>query len=316
VQGERTGQREYYAPDGDVLLSDAFLATHCFSVTRHRREREVLGLQFEPNRRGIVPEIRGTLWVDTTTAELRSLDFRYVEVERDDGVDAGEAGGHVSFEYLPSGAWIVNEWYIRMPKLGERLGRGGRMEIALLGYVDVGGEVRALEVGDASADGSGAIGSVRGVVWDSIHGRGLAEAVVSVMGTELRALTEEDGAFMIPGVPVGEHHVAFFHDDPTAWGLGASFARVRVRENRTADVALGLPRFRTAARVVCLGSGADVGAVLIGKVEKDALAIIERCIDQIEKALPKVPSDEFTRIEAVYHRAVAAFSAVAFKKAA
>ena len=55
---------------------------------------------------------------------------------------------------------------------------------------------------------------------------------------------------------------------------------------------------------------------LIGKVEKDALAIIERCIDQIEKALPKVPSDDFTRIEAVYHRAVAAFSAVAFKKAA
>ena len=94
VQGDLQGQREYYAPDADVLLSSVFLAQHCFSIEEHDDDERLIGLAFEPIEERDVPDITGVLWVDSTTAELRTLDFRYHGV---DDVPDNESGGRVSF---------------------------------------------------------------------------------------------------------------------------------------------------------------------------------------------------------------------------
>jgi hypothetical protein len=63
---------------------------------------------------------------------------------------------------------------------------------------------------------------------------------------------------------VGEHQVTFFHDDPSAWGLGSPFLEVVVSEGRSAEIALALPGFRRAALIVCSGVGTDAQAALVG----------------------------------------------------
>jgi len=262
VQGELTGQREYYAPDADVLLSGTFLAGHCFSIAESEGDPELVGLAFEPTDDRGVPDIAGTIWVDSTTAELKTLDFRYTDLGE---VPDNEAGGSVWFEYLPSGAWIVRYWYIRMPKFGQRT-RRGRPDLVLLGYVDVGGQVRPLATADLSMTSSGARGAVRGVVWDSIHGQGLAGATVTVFGTRQQARTDAEGRFYLAGVPPGEQRLTFFHDVTEAWGLGASLVTVSVAQGGEAQARLAVPPFRQVARVVCLGSGGESETVLMGKL--------------------------------------------------
>lgn len=251
------GSRDYYAPDADVLLSDAFLGRHCFSLTEHDDER-VLGLSFEPTSDETI-DIVGTLWVDTTTAELQSLDFRYV---REEGVPENESGGRVSFEYLSTGAWIVHEWYIRMPSLS----RDRRGDIVLVGYVDVGGKATPLVERQASEGDPDAVGAVRGVVRDSVGGRVLEGATVRVLGTDLEAVTDGAGEFVLPSVPVGGHRISFTHAEVEAWGLGPTLAEVEVEERLTTEVRLSVPGFRSVASVVCQGSGLRARAVLVGDV--------------------------------------------------
>ena len=261
VQGELTGQREYYAPDADVLLSTTFLTEHCFSIEESDFDPRLVGLAFEPLEEREVPDIEGVIWVDSTTAELKTLDFRYTSLG---DVPENEAGGSVWFEYLPSGAWIVRSWYIRMPKFGQRV-RRGRTSLVLLGYVDVGGQVSPIERA-AAAGPPTAFGAVRGVVWDSIRGRGLEGATVSVFGTRVQARTDAYGRFYLPDVPTGEQKLTFYHDDTEAWGLGGSLVPVDVAESGEARAELAIPSFRQVARIVCLGSGGGAETVLLGRI--------------------------------------------------
>ncbi len=261
VQGGLTGQLEYYAPDAEVLLSGRFLAEHCFSLSKSDDER-IVGLSFEPVDDKDVPDIRGTLWVDTTTAELQSLEYRYTNLY---DFPKNDGGGYVSFQYLPTGAWIVGGWYIRMPRIGVREIRG-RSRYTVLGYVDVGGRVSPQEPRAVTIDPDAPRGSLTGIVYDSIRGKGLADATVTLLGTDIETTTDGAGRFAFPEVPVGSHEVAFSHDDPRAWGLGSAFVAVDVEEGVTSSAYLALPGFRQAARIVCMGSGNDAETVLVGHV--------------------------------------------------
>lgn len=105
---------KFYAPDAEVLLSDSFLRRHCFRLVRGDSVAPgLLGLEFEPRPNGWVPDIAGVLWIDRGTAELRQLDYGYVNVDLPIHVDY--AGGNVRFDQLPDGGWIVQWWEIRTP---------------------------------------------------------------------------------------------------------------------------------------------------------------------------------------------------------
>ncbi len=121
VRDSLDGRLAFYGPDASLLLSDAFLDTHCF---RPRRGKDgLVGLDFEPVRAPSRVDVRGTLWLDGASAELRWIDFGYVGLrERDDLGIGEEASGRVEFDRIEDGGWIVREWRIRVPIDSEEYG--------------------------------------------------------------------------------------------------------------------------------------------------------------------------------------------------
>lgn len=131
----------FYAPDAEILLSDGFAATHCFRVRRGRDETAALvGLGFEPNAGRSLPDVAGTLWIDTATAALRFMQFNYTGV--DYGPRTRELGGRLDFTRLPNGAWIVEKWRIRGPVLfARRASTGGVERRRISSFLEAGAEV-------------------------------------------------------------------------------------------------------------------------------------------------------------------------------
>ncbi|MFO7588082.1 MAG: carboxypeptidase-like regulatory domain-containing protein [Gemmatimonadota bacterium] len=114
VRDSVEGRLAFYGPDASLLLSDPFLDTHCF---RPRRGREgLVGLAFEPASAPGRIDVRGTLWLDGESAELRWIDFEYAGMRQRNDLGIGEeASGRVAFERIEDGGWIVREWRIRVP---------------------------------------------------------------------------------------------------------------------------------------------------------------------------------------------------------
>ncbi|MGH7530530.1 MAG: carboxypeptidase-like regulatory domain-containing protein [Gemmatimonadales bacterium] len=128
----------YYAPDADVLTSDPFVRTHCFETRIGEDETAgLLGLAFEPIPDRPVPDIAGVLWISEETGELRHLEFAYTDLPQD--VVAPRAGGRVEFLRVPSGAWVVRDWVIRMPRAAVRYANYGPDRPVVTGFRESGG---------------------------------------------------------------------------------------------------------------------------------------------------------------------------------
>ena len=142
VETPTFGTWRYYAPDADVLLSDAFLDTHCFRLQRtERNDEQLIGLSFEPIPGRRVPEVKGVLWLDQSTARLRSIEFGYVNLHSE--VRGQYGGGEVILAELPNGTWIVTEWEIRMPSfVVEQDSRGRPRRTVVTGYRSAGAVVQ------------------------------------------------------------------------------------------------------------------------------------------------------------------------------
>ncbi|HEX8359768.1 MAG TPA: hypothetical protein VF613_06670 [Longimicrobium sp.] len=110
----------FYAPYAAALRSDAFVDQHCVRV--QASEEGLIGLAFEPVPGRRVPDIRGTMWLDRATAELRRMEYQYTGLRGRRPSD--EAGGTLEFRRRPDGAWIVSRWRIRVPLLAPDLPRG------------------------------------------------------------------------------------------------------------------------------------------------------------------------------------------------
>ena len=135
VQGTPETGYQYFAPDARVILSDTFLRTYCFWVSDHPDDAGQVGLSFRPDEPRDVSEIEGTLWLDRSTAELQTLEFRHSPLPF--GVRNRHQGGEVRFLRLDGGEWVVSDWWLRMPVLAERRGderrrRADRIEVAEL----------------------------------------------------------------------------------------------------------------------------------------------------------------------------------------
>ena len=124
----------YYGPDETVLLSDQFAATHCFRVVRDPGKTGKIGIEFDPAPGRTMGEIKGVLWVDQSTAELRELIFRYVNAGL---MERFRAGGFARFRRLSSGSWIVDDWALRGPILEKRPGTFSDFKVT--GFVEDGG---------------------------------------------------------------------------------------------------------------------------------------------------------------------------------
>jgi hypothetical protein len=142
VRRESDGDLSFFAPDELVLLSESFLATHCFDTPKEDADPSLAELRFRPIRGRSVPDVEGTAYVDTLTGELRSISFRFVAPRTLLPATAKLAGGDVALLRLPNGQWIVTSWAIRMP-IYMRVGTPPI--IIVRGYREVGGTVDPLE---------------------------------------------------------------------------------------------------------------------------------------------------------------------------
>ncbi len=105
----------FVAPDLDALLSPAFLDNHCFSAHRGALgDSSLVGLDFAPTSSSRHIDIRGTFWLERSTAELRALTFYYDKLPYY-GSDT-LAGGRIEFVHVSSGEWVLTHWSIRMPR--------------------------------------------------------------------------------------------------------------------------------------------------------------------------------------------------------
>jgi len=155
----------YWAPDAEVLLSETFASAHCLGlVDGAGAQTGWIGLAFRPQEfhRGFV-DVRGTLWLDRATSELRRMEFRYEGLPL--AMQRVEPGGDVEFTRLPDGTWFVSTWQIRMPRMTTGPGTA-----RLVGTFVKGGEVWRMRRGGnllftngreepQAASGSGAPGA-------------------------------------------------------------------------------------------------------------------------------------------------------------
>jgi len=157
VRATGTGGVKFHAPDAEVLLSESFISRHCYRLQHETiAGRRRIGVQFEPMPGRRLPDISGVLWIDLETAELLALDFHYEVLNVP--FDTEQLGGHVEFDRLPDGAWIVRRWTIRTPVTrgtGARSFSGRRrpVNLRLGGLYEEGQEVTAVwRTGDLQAD--------------------------------------------------------------------------------------------------------------------------------------------------------------------
>lgn len=144
-------QVQFHAPDAHVLLSEPFVGSHCYRVSAPHAERpEWIGVAFAPaeQRLGIV-EVHGTLWLDRESAELRRLDFGYVDLP--DDIEAAKPRGQVDFLRLPTDAWVVSRWELRLPRTDAVLSGTGNVRAAPARQLNVmkisGGELMTVHRG-------------------------------------------------------------------------------------------------------------------------------------------------------------------------
>lgn len=202
----------YFAPDAGALISDPFLDTHCFGLREGEEGR--IGLIFRPLEGREVPEIGGVLWVNAATSELERLEFVYLNLIR--SREVGEPGGEVAFTRLPDGAWIVREWRIRMPHLAEA--RRGR--IWRSAYREEGGVTWAIKDVHGRTILHAGSATISGVVTGPPGtGPPPEPVVVELVGTSLRAMTEEDGSFLLSGLDEGRHVLRVQHPLLSKWGI-------------------------------------------------------------------------------------------------
>ena len=229
------GSRVFYAPDAAVLTSPEFLRDHCFSIARDARVRPALiGLAFQPTRDRLHPDIRGALWMDSATFELRLVEFTYTSVPS--LAAAGEARGEVQFKHLPNAGWHVSKWFIRMPEMRSLAPSpsspfGGRDEVAR--YREEGGDV-AVEGTAALARGA----VLNGRAFDSTGRAPLRGATVRLSGTRYSAPVNADGSFRLDSIPAGAYTLALEQASYAALGLLAAEQELEIAENSTSVTAV------------------------------------------------------------------------------
>lgn len=130
----------YQGPDLAVLFSSSFLSLHCLraELPGPGQDPGLVGVGFEPVLDRTVSDIGGVLWMDRQTLELKNLEFHYTGLRK---LDDKHAGGEIDFRRLPSGAWVIQRWWIRAPMA---LLRGTADTIGVGGYRETGATVTGI----------------------------------------------------------------------------------------------------------------------------------------------------------------------------
>ena len=250
----------FYAPEARTLIAEEFLRTHCFRVRDERTLRGRVGLDIEPVPGRMASDIKGTLWLDVMTGELRRLDFVYVNLPA--GVPRENSEGWVEFRQLPRGAWVVDRWLLRLPLVGPLpppsvYGSGlpvpGELPpertTDLIGTREEGGRIVSLDTQRPRAPARPTVtiavqGSVRTAAGAPVPG---ARAFLS--GTGHSSVTDREGLFAMLDVPPGKYRLSFTH--PRLDTIGVVAPVVELHATTSAEHHLTMPTEEEIARAAC-----------------------------------------------------------------
>ncbi len=264
---------QYRGPDVEVLLSDAFVREHCFRAVTGTSERSgLIGLSFEPTSARRVPDIAGVLWVDARTRELRRLEYKYVRspLQPEEPFPLS----YVEFARMPSGAWIVQRWAIRMPHIvrtGTDAPKNPLVVVdgprdRLVAVIETGGE--ALVGLRRSSSGNYA---VEGTVFDSTVGGPLGGARVFLRGTPFSSTSDAAGRFRIQLPDSGGYMLGFEHPRLDSLNFDAPGHSVRVAGGVTmANVAV--PSLASVRSALCGPSSATAERAIVHGVVRNSSA--------------------------------------------
>jgi hypothetical protein len=258
----------FFAPEARTLIAEEFLRTHCFRVRDERTERGRIGLDIEPIPRRYVPDIKGTLWLDAATGELRRLDFVYVNLP--EAVPSDRAEGWVEFRRLPRGAWIVDRWLLRLPLVGQPPPTsvyGSGVPVAgelptervteLIGTHEEGGRIVSLDkTPPRAAAAPVSTFAVQGFV-KTAEGAPVPGARAFLSGTGHSSVTDREGRFGMPDVTAGKYRLSFTH--PRFDTLGIVGPVIDLNVTAAAEHQLAMPTDDQIARSVCQAHQRDAG---------------------------------------------------------
>jgi hypothetical protein len=267
----RDSARYYFAPDARILLSDEFVEAHCFG-TRRGGSAGAVGLTFRPLRASTRVDIDGVLWLDSASAELRTLEYRYVPA-----VGRRDAGsGFVAFAKFPSGLWGVQRWAIRLPVLQVYESRrrpdgalGRFADTVVVAIRDVGGVV--LTAGSGMPATHAPDTRLTGIVFDSTQAAPLANAHVTIEGFGRDTRTDSAGRFVFDSLADdGEVRLRVWHPRLDSLGLAAIMSTHRLRRRTESTAQLNVSGVAEVARTRCRGAGANTPRVIMGVVQSGA----------------------------------------------
>jgi hypothetical protein len=122
--------------------------------------------------------------------------------------------------------------------------------------------------GTAQVEGTA---SLRGAVFDSTSMAPLSGARVAVIGTSAVGETDEQGQFVLEGIPEGAHWVSFFHDRLQILGVSPPSRQVTFAPGQAVDVVLSVPSEETLLAGWCLAEQPAPGFGSIAGVVTDSL---------------------------------------------
>lgn len=258
--------RVFYGPDVDVVRSASFIQTHCFGVVAGAgRDTALVGLAFEPVRGRALPDVSGTLWVDRPTAELRRLEFRYVNLPAE--LQQATLRGEVEFLALPSGGWIVRDWWIRTPLRGAQL--FDDRTVRLIGMQQTGGRVLRIAL-DGLVVYAADLATLSGAVLDETRGAPLGGAKVQLVETPYSATADGAGRFTLTGTMEGEYQITFTHPRLDSAAYTPAPVPVFLQPGDVASVRLTLPAESVIVAQLCPDSVPAESHVLHGTVRDHA----------------------------------------------
>lgn len=223
-------REEYIGPDEQVLADESFLATHCFRIAE-APDDSTLALGFTPAKGRKVVEIEGTVFLRRDPLDLKSIEFRYVNIPSN--LLRARPGGAIYLRKMPSGVTMVQEWRVRSASETPRGSRTSAMRTtarrgSVGNRVSPPAAIRRDSRLDISESGAlielmqwpGAptfivpLATVSGIAVERVSKQPLANTQVRLYSTPFVALTDSTGAFtmidVLPGIyraDVGDPHL-------------------------------------------------------------------------------------------------------------
>lgn len=260
------GTTVYSGPGLDGLTSAGFIEDHCFRLVPGSTP-DTLGISFVPTRarnRAKLPELQGTMWVGRGSAELKRLEFSYVNIPP---VQARHASGHIEFARLSTGEWVITRWNLRLPSLQAAMAtpRRSRVDTTVADLRDIGGElVLATRNGDTlwSAPPITAMGTAL----DSATGAAVTGAHIELVNTPHRARTDAQGRFALPDVLPGRYSARV--RTPSLDSVGAQHEVPVEIADASDSLVLRIPSASQFLATVCAGRsrGGPLDGAIVGTV--------------------------------------------------